>query len=306
MFHVEHKHNISDFKCPVCGFNNYVTYLELKDYFLSKEEFLILRCTNCDLLITHPQPVSEELSKYYLSNQYLSHATDKKGFEFFIYNQVRNITLSNKFDLIKKYAKGNNLLDIGCATGVFLNYCKSQGYKVTGVEPNDKARSFAREQSNLEVFDLDYLHALEPSSQDIITMWHVLEHVPDVVQRMNSVKSLLKDNGTAFIALPNPASYDASYYREYWAAYDVPRHLYHFSKKSFEHLVKQFEFKIIDVIPMVFDSYYISFLSERYKHGNTSFLKALYRGWRSNIYAKTHDGNYSSLIYILSKNQERT
>lgn len=302
MFHVEHNIRKPEIICPVCGHNNYVSYLELRDYFLSEEEFSIIKCINCGLLITYPQPNPEELSRYYISNQYLSHATQNKGLEYFVYNKIRNITLANKLDLIRRFSSGNRIIDIGCATGVFLNYCQERNYKVQGIEPNTRARNYAIENFGLQVNDIDYINEIPESSQDIVTMWHVLEHVPDISERMQAVLRMLKKDGTAFIALPNPNSYDARYYKEHWAAYDVPRHLYHFNRQSFDHLVKNVNFDIVDVIPMVFDSFYISLMSERYKKSTVPYLKAFYRGLRSNLYAKIHGNNYSSLIYILKKN----
>lgn len=301
MFHVEQHPKNAILKCPTCGHQNYLTYLELRDYFLSQEEFTIIKCVHCGLLITFPQPLPSDLSKYYKSTQYLSHVTHKGGVDFYLYNKIRKITLASKIRLIKKYTTGTNLLDIGCATGVFLNYCRMHGYIVEGIEPNEKARNYAREELNLDVKDIPYLTELPHSYFDIITMWHVLEHVPDVNERMSVVKHLLKEDGTAFIALPNPNSYDAKYYKEYWAAYDVPRHLYHFSIDAFSSLCTNNSLRIVKILPLIYDSYYISLLSERYKNGKRSYVNALYRGLKSNIYAKSNNLNYSSLIYIVKK-----
>jgi 2-polyprenyl-3-methyl-5-hydroxy-6-metoxy-1,4-benzoquinol methylase len=301
MFHVEQLAVNAMIKCSTCGHQNYLTHLELRDYFLTQEEFTIIKCVHCGLLTTFPQPLPSELYKYYKSTQYLSHATHKKGFEFFLYNRIRSITLASKLELIRKHTFGNTLLDIGCATGVFLNYCRLHGYIAEGIEPNEKARNYAREELKLDVWDVQYLSKLPYHKYDIITMWHVLEHVPDVNERMNTVRNLLKEDGTAFIALPNPNSYDANYYKEYWAAYDVPRHLYHFSIEAFSNLCKKNELQVVNILPMIYDSFYISLLSERYKTGKGSYLNALYRGLRSNLYARSNNLNYSSLIYIVKK-----
>lgn len=301
MFHVEQPATLSMTKCPTCGHQKFVTHLVLRDYFLSQEEFSILKCTHCGLLTTFPQPLPNELSKYYRSSHYISHATNKRGFEFFLYNTIRKLTLYNKKSLLTKYSQGMNLLDIGCATGVFLNYCQNHGYLVQGIEPNDHARNYARKEFSLEVNDVPYLNKLPANKFDVITMWHVLEHVPDVNERLTKVKFLLKEEGTLFIALPNPNSYDAQYYKNYWAAYDVPRHLYHFSIDSFTNLCLKNGLQIERIIPMVYDSYYISLLSEKYKNGKGSYSKALYMGLKSNIYARTNNLNYSSLIYIIKK-----
>jgi 2-polyprenyl-3-methyl-5-hydroxy-6-metoxy-1,4-benzoquinol methylase len=301
MFHVEQPVQQPSFKCPSCGHNNYVTHLVLKDYFLSKEVFSIIKCTECGLLSTYPQPLPSEISKYYKSAHYISHATENKGLEAVIYNFIRKKTLASKTALIRKYSSGNKLLDIGCATGVFVDYCQRHGFVAEGIEPDEKSRNYANNILHLEVNDLDYISKLPEKSFDVITMWHVLEHVNDIQERMKVVNKLLADNGTAFIALPNPLSYDAQFYKEHWAAYDVPRHLYHFTNSSFTSFSVQQKMKIIKTVPMVFDAYYISLLSERYINGKGSYLKAFYRGFISNLYARRHSMNYSSLIYILKK-----
>ncbi len=301
MFHVEQTLKGQSLVCPTCGHKDYVTHLVLKDYFLSNEEFSIIKCTQCGLLSTFPQPLPSEIGKYYKSSHYISHATENKGLESTIYNFIRKKTLASKTKLIRKYSAGNRLLDIGCATGVFLDYCYRHGFTVEGIEPDEKSRNYARKQFNLKVNDVEYLSRLPERSFDVITMWHVLEHVNDIQERMRLVSRLLTDDGIAFIALPNPLSYDAQFYKEYWAAYDVPRHLYHFTRASFTAFINEQQMKIIKIVPMVFDAYYISLLSERYINGRGSYFKALYRGFISNMYARRNSMNYSSMIYILRK-----
>lgn len=299
MFHVEQTEKTIDI-CPSCGSSHFVTHLLLSDYFLSQEKFSLKKCVSCGLISTHPQPKPEEISRYYSSDKYISHSVEKKGLLDYLYNTIRNQTLSSKVKLINKYSQGSNLLDIGCATGIFINYCSKKGFQVTGVEPNETARAFAVEKLKLNVHNLDYLDKVQNQSFDIITMWHVLEHVHDLNGRLNNIYNILKDNGTAFIALPNHASYDASYYKQYWAAYDVPRHLYHFDCEAFKQLCIMHNFKIVAKIPMLFDSFYVSLLSEKYKKGKFSYLSAFSIGMISNFKAlKTKD--YSSIIYILKK-----
>ncbi len=301
MFHVEQPVKKPSFECPSCGHHDYVTHLLLGDYFLTKENFSIIKCVSCGLLSTYPQPSPSEIGKYYKSSDYISHATESKGIFGAVYNFVRKKTLESKLSLIRKNSAGNRLLDIGCATGIFLDYCRTKGFKVEGIEPYENARNYARKELNIEVNDVTHLSELPEKSFDVITMWHVLEHVGDIQERMRMVKRLLTDNGTVFIALPNPSSYDAQFYKNHWAAYDVPRHLYHFTKASFIAFSNQQQMKIINIVPMVFDAYYISLLSERYINGKGSYLKALYRGFKSNLYARRNSMNYSSLIYILKK-----
>ncbi len=301
MFHVEQITQPDIELCPACTSTEHVMYLKLDDYFLSKESFSLKKCTQCGLLHTVPQPDIEQLGRYYQSSDYISHSTDNKSFMNVVYDIIRRSTLRSKLALIKKYSEGTNLLDIGCATGVFLNYCQSQGYNVKGIEPEAKPREFAINEYKLDVGNLDYLSSIKNQSIDIVTMWHVLEHVSDIKERMQVIHKILKDSGTAFIALPNPQSYDAQYYKNYWAAYDVPRHLYHFTQKSFHSLAAQHSFKVIATIPMLYDAFYISLLSEKYKNSKLPYLKAIIKGLQSNIYASRNDNNYSSLIYIIRK-----
>lgn len=301
MFHVKQSETALVVSCPCCGNEEYVTYLELEDYFLSHEKFRILRCVNCGLLKTHPQPHSEALGKYYKSVQYFSHVTESKGVDFSLYNIIRKFMLSRKLSLIKRYSPGNRLLDIGCATGIFIDYCQKHGYKVEGIEPEERARNYGNKQLGLTINDLNHLCLLPEKSFDVVTMWHVLEHVNDLDERMRLTHHILTDNGTAIIALPNPLSYDAQHYKKFWAAYDVPRHLFHFTQDAFTLLTKKYGFQIIDKVPLVYDSFYISLLSEKYKSGKYSYFKAFWVGFKSNLYARKHNKDYSSIIYILKK-----
>jgi predicted SAM-dependent methyltransferase len=118
---------------------------------------------------------------------------------------------------------------------------------------------------------------------------------------MEQVKYVLKDEGIAFIALPNHKSWDTQYYKKQWAAWDVPRHLYHFSMDTFSNLAKKHGFKIVEILPMKFDAFYVSLLSEKYRTNKMNYIKALFQGMKSNRWAKKNNNNYSSLIYVLRK-----
>lgn len=218
-----------------------------------------------------------------------------------LYQTVRNFTNKSKAKLVQRLSKGKSILDIGCATGEFLIACKQKGFIVYGVEPNEKAREVALENHKLVINDLSFLDECESNSFDVITMWHVLEHVHEINKRMQQVYRLLREDGTAIIALPNYESYDAAHYKENWAAYDVPRHLFHFNKTSFETLAKKNGFQLREILPMKFDSYYVSLLSEKYLNGKGSLVKATFRGFLSNLKARQNNNQYSSLIYIISK-----
>lgn len=285
-------------KCPWCNSENNSQFLKLKDYFLTQEEFEILECDNCKLLFTSPCPTPEIIGKYYKSEDYLSHNEEKKGIVPMIYNRVKKINIKNKFNI----AIGNqqptiNILDIGCGVGDFLHYAKTKGCKVTGIEPNEEARKIAERKLNSQILSPDELANIPNNSYDIITMWHVLEHVADLKTEIFHLQRLLKKNGTLIIAVPNYKSYDATFYKDKWAAYDVPRHLNHFSQTSIKNIFDKTELQLIDIKPLKWDSFYISMLSEQYLKHKNSFARGILTGWKSNRKAKK-TGEYSSLIYI--------
>lgn len=201
--------------------------------------------------------------------------------------------------MVASYCNRNKLLDIGCGTGAFLNHTKSKGLDVLGVEPDDGARAFAIEKYGLSVYDESMLNNLEPASFGAITLWHVLEHVPNLEERLAQLKRLLHPNGRIFVAVPNPNSFDAKHYRAHWAAYDVPRHLWHFTPQSMRKLLEKNNLLLHDVLPMKLDAFYISLLSEKYKHGRTRYLFAFWNGLKSNL--KAGKQGWSSQIYVIGK-----
>ncbi len=286
-------------KCLICANDKFKKYIDCKDYFLSKENFTILECENCGFRFTNPRPSTNNLSKYYKSDNYISHSNSKKGLINLAYQIARHYTLKKKFNLINKYISGNKILDVGCGTGEFLNYFKKHNWSTFGIEPNENARKFAIEKYNLKVKDENSFSDFKNDSFDVITMWHSLEHIYFLKETIFEIKRLLKNNGTLFIALPNCNCFDAKIYKEYWAGYDVPRHLYHFTPTSVKLLFKKYNFIIENIIPLKFDAYYISLLSEKYKNGYTNYIKAFINGIRSNNYARKNNNDYSSLIYII-------
>ena len=287
--------------CLLCDNKAFTKSVELSDYFLTGEDFALYQCDACGLIHTRPFPAPSDLHRYYASEKYISHSGEKKSLLGKVYLSVRKYTHSKKFKLINRFTKGNSILDIGCATGEFLKYCEDKGMTVSGIEPNPKARNFAVSQYRLAVSDEPEIGRMKTGSFDVITMWHVLEHVPDLNHRMKELNRLLKDNGTAFIALPNHLSFDARHYGKHWAAWDVPRHLFHFNRKSFTRLAEKHGFEIAGVLPMKFDAYYVSLLSEKYRNGKSSVLNALRIGFISNLQALLTRKEYSSLIFIIKK-----
>ena len=276
-------------------------YLNVKDHSVSGEVFQLLLNKELDMLETFPKPVGEKLSDYYKSEDYISHTNAKRNLFEKIYHLVRTVSLKRKLKLINSFqSEGRGLLDIGCGTGDFLETAKKNNWNVVGIEPNEQARSVANFKTNNSVFDIQHLETLNKNSFDVITLWHVLEHLPNLKDHIETFKKLLKPDGTLVIAVPNYKSYDAQFYKSFWAAYDVPRHLWHFSKDSIRKIFNKSGFELIEIKPMVFDSFYVSLLSEKYKKGYMNHFRAFWVATLSNLKAR-RTREYSSLIYILKK-----
>ena len=272
-------------------------YLETKDFTLTGETFKLLHDPVLDMLVTEPQP--ENIGKYYESEDYISHTDAKKSLVDKIYHRVKGYNLKGKLSLINSYAgTDKSVLDVGAGTGDFLALAKKCGWEASGVEPNDLARLKAQ---NKGVTLIEYLDAV-PASQkfEVITLWHVLEHLPDLESQIAKLVGLLTNTGTLIVAVPNFKSYDANYYKEYWAAFDVPRHLWHFSQKSVKKIFAKHGMKLVRTKPMFFDAFYVSLLSEKYKNGKQNFLSAFRIGLRSNLQA-LGTKEFSSLIYVLKR-----
>ena len=283
--------------CPVCEHAEFESFIDLKDWMITKEEFTIVKCSSCGFHFTNPIPAETTIGNYYKSEEYVSHSSSNKGIINRVYSIVRNYTLKQKVKLLSSYTNGNSLLDIGAGTGHFLNLAQTQGYEIQGLEPDEDARSFANQQFNLSLEKLDTLTSISSDSKDLITMWHVLEHVYHLKRDLSEIVRVLKTGGYLFIAVPNMDSWDAKFYKSYWAAYDVPRHLYHFQENTIKKLIETFGLVHRDTLPMKFDSYYVSMLSEKYKGG--SMLKGILNGFISN--EKSMKGGYSSQIYVFVK-----
>ncbi|WP_298546899.1 class I SAM-dependent methyltransferase [uncultured Aquimarina sp.] len=271
-------------------------YIECLDHTVSGENFKLYRDRDHDMLVTIPKPDENSLGKYYESEDYISHTDAKRTIFEKTYHLVKKFSLNRKVKLISKLHKGTGtLLDIGAGTGDFLIEANKTKWEVVGIEPNQQARVLAKEKGI--VLQSDTVN-LDSNGFDIITMWHVLEHVPDLSAQIKELKRLLKPGGHLVIAVPNFKSYDAQYYKSFWAAYDVPRHLWHFSKNSIKTLFEEKEMKLKKIMPLVFDAFYVSLLSEKYKNGKMNFVKALWIGLLSNIKGRRLK-EYSSHIYIL-------
>lgn len=291
--------NIHLTHCPLCHSGQFNLYINCKDHSQSQEVFPIQECRQCHLKFTSPRPAEADLGQYYESQDYISHTNKSSNLTNRLYKLARIYTIQQKAGLLRKWAGKGNLLDIGCGTGEFLAYNKAKGWAVKGVEVSPGARAKAEEKLGQPVYsDLNQIDAAE--SFQAISLWHVLEHVSDLRESCQKIIDLLAPHGTLFIAVPNCDSFDAQYYKGYWAAYDVPRHLYHFNPFSMKALWHSFGMRIEAVLPMPLDAYYVSMLSEKYSRGNNNILKAGWIASRSNKKA-ARSGNYSSLIYIIRK-----
>jgi len=292
-------------ECPVCQGKQFEQYLEAMDYTVSRERFKIVRCKSCGFLFTNPRPTLAQIGSYYESTEYISHHDEGNDVMSKVYNWVRQYTTRQKIQLLEKSTKlTGSLLDIGSGTGFFLMQAKAAGWRVTGTEPDTKARAAGRSRVGEEILESIWDPNLENSKYDAITMWHVLEHVHLLNETFGWLHQHLNPKGKLIIAVPNPESEDAAQFKENWAAYDVPRHLYHFTKKSMKELASAHNFKIEAIVPMWFDSYYVSLLSSRYKQGKTNIPLSVWEGTKSNWKGRPStkvQPNTSSLIYILGK-----
>jgi len=284
-------------KCPVCGGESQKEFIEAEDHNVSNDLFKIVECVACSFRFTNPIPTEDTIGDYYKSENYVSHSGTKKGFVNRVYHIVRSRAIKQKENLAAKYSKEKVILDIGCGTGDFLGYCKSQNWKTLGLEPDQSARKMAIEKNAIEAKDLGHLYEVESNTFDVISMWHVLEHVYNLNKDIEQYKKILKKEGVLIVAVPNCSSKDAEHYKSSWAAYDLPIHLYHFRPDNMKQLFSKHGMEVVEILPMKFDSYYISMISEKYKGGN--IFSGFINGLRSNVAANSKNNRYSSQIYVI-------
>jgi len=289
--------------CPLCYSVDISKYLHCTDHFISKEYFDLYRCSACGFVFTNNYPEAGSIGKYYESDEYISHSDTSEGFINKIYRFARNIMLRRKRAIVTNVTKLKQgiLLDIGSGTGHFAAEMKSAGWSVKGIEINEKAREFSRTKSGLEVIGPDEISSLEKESFDAITLWHVLEHFHDPFTYASDILSLLKPGGICIVALPNSSSYDAVHYKDYWAAYDVPRHLWHFNPDTFRIFSDKAGFKTVKILTLPLDVFYISLLSEKYKGTRFSFLSGMAMAKIFTFASFFNRKRSSSMIYVLQK-----
>ena len=287
-------------KCPWCGSEKAQINLWLKDEFLSKEDFHICECLNCGLSYTMPRPNKEKIGEYYKSEEYYSHQENKKGFIPRLYESVKKVNLKHKYNLATQGLNVGKMLDIGCGVGDFLHTAEEHGWTCTGVEPSEDAKAIAKTKTKANIINSEDMEKIPDATFDLITMWHVLEHVDDLKWQIEQLHRLTKTKGRIVIAVPNYKSYDAQYYKELWAAYDVPRHLSHFNKNVLTKIFKSKNLELVRTDKLIWDAYYISYMSEQYKQHKFPLLKGAFRGCISNCKAR-HTNEWSSMVFIFEK-----
>jgi len=298
--------NVINYKvCPLCGSPDIKKHMEVKDYFLSGENFALFQCSQCEFVFTQSHPGKEDISSYYKSEDYVSHSNTRKGVVNRLYHIARGYMLGRKGKLIQRliHRKPGKILDIGSGTGFFLNHMKEHGWDVMGIEPSEEGRKFCWDQFALETGDEETFFSLSEDSFDVITLWHVLEHVQDLDEYMIKIRSILSKDGILLLALPNLNSLDALIYKGKWAALDVPRHLWHFSPSSFQKLATKNQFQLVKMKSMPLDAVYVSLLSEKYRNNPLGFLAGGFIGLLSLALGLINVKKSSSIIYVLKKRE---
>lgn len=289
--------------CPLCGGTHLKRAMTCTDFYASGEQFDVMSCEDCGFTFTQDVPVEAEIGRYYETPDYISHSDTKKGAMNAVYHQVRKYMLGKKARLVAKesHRKRGRLLDIGTGTGYFAATMEQRGWKVEAIEKNAQARVFAEEHFGLEVKGEEALQEFESGSFDVITLWHVMEHLEHLDETWECLRELLSDRGVLIVAVPNCSSYDAGKYGEYWAAYDVPRHLWHFTPVTIQQLASKHGFIMAACHPMPFDAFYVSMLSEKHRGSSFPFVKGMCTGtvaWFSALGKKERS---SSMIYVFRK-----
>ena len=294
--------NINIQNCPACGSSNHNKVLTAKDCLVSGELFDIMECKDCYLCFTSPIPAENEIGNYYETDDYISHTGKGNSVINQIYRIVQYFTLQTKKKKVINFSqmRSGSILDIGCGVGKFLTTMKQSGWGIDGVEINEAARKIAENNTSSVIMNqADFFDSNQ--KYDVITLWHSLEHLYDLSKYLNKISTSLNTNGIILIAVPNYQSFDADYFEQDWAAYDVPRHLYHFSMKAINKLMEKYNFKLLHSKQLPFDSFYVSLLSEISVRENHNIINALFVGWKSYWQGQKDEEKGSSILYVFKK-----
>lgn len=289
--------------CPLCCESSINKRFTCKDFFATGEEFDIYECPACGFVFTQNIPDEKEIGRYYESQAYISHSNTKKGVFNKVYHIVRSIMLQRKASLMEQLTllKNGKILDYGAGTGYFARTMAKRGWDVTAIEKSPQARELALREFGFEMFPEEHLKKIADREFDIVTLWHVMEHIQDLDGFWDELYRIIDDSGIAAIALPNCKSHDAAAYKENWAAYDVPRHLWHFTPMTVMRWGEKHGFILERQITMPFDGFYISMLSERYKGSRLPGIRGLWTGFRGWLATSTRREASSSIIYVFRK-----
>lgn len=289
--------------CPLCQSDQLRFTMKCTDSYASGETFDLYKCADCGFLFTQDAPTEEEIGRYYETPDYISHTDTKKGIVNNLYHKVRGYMLNRKASLINTITgkTSGTLLDIGTGTGYFADKMKQKGWMVEAIEKNPQARLFAKENFNLDVKEESALSSFSSGYFDVITLWHVMEHLEPINSTWQRLHELLSDKGVLIIAVPNCSSYDARKYKSYWAAYDVPRHLWHFTPNTIQQFGHKHGFVLMAEHPMPFDAFYVSMLSEKGKKSSIPFIRGMLAGTAGWISSLAKEERSSSLIYVFRK-----
>lgn len=292
-------------QCPICGNTEKSIALACKDHYATGENFDIYRCNSCQFMFTQDFPCEAEIGRYYDTKDYISHSNTNKGLVNKVYHRVRKHMMHKKAMLVKAHNRSSSawILDIGCGIGYFLDEMGRHGFSVRGVEKSKDARDFAHRNFGVTCYPPEKLQEFDELSFGVITLWHSLEHLENLNETLKRINKLLVENGTVFVAVPNANSADAKHYKEMWAAFDVPRHLWHFTPSDMKKLVEKHGFGIEAMYPMPFDAFYVSMLSEKYKKNPLSFISGALVGLKCYISAWNKPEKSSSVIYVLKKSE---
>lgn len=237
--------------CNLCGSTEAEVAITAQDFLLERPDAQVqfVKCDRCGLFYQNPRPTPEEMMSHYPSNYepFDLHPDDERSSR--LERIAVNYGLSKRRGLILRYRKSGRILDVGCATGLFLHVMNMDAnWDAHGVEPNNYAATIAQERYGLNVHHGTLEQAQYPArSFDVVTLWDVLEHVHDPAATLDEIHRILKSDGLLILRVPNGISRDAGLFKETWAGWDPPRHLYVFTPDTLTKLLAKQGYAILDL-----------------------------------------------------------